>query len=117
VAVIPASAPDKQAAANLLAWMMSPKVVADVSRTDASLPTSRRAAQDLRFGQIPHFDVFLDLLADPNAASVTTSPISAELNEALRAIEGELLHEGSGDPAALLNAVQTEFYVALKERK
>jgi multiple sugar transport system substrate-binding protein len=117
VAVIPASAPDKQAAANLLAWMMSPKVVADVSRTDASLPTSRRAAQDLRFGQIPHFDVFLDLLADPNAASVTTSPISAELNEALRAIEGELLHEGSGDPAALLNAVQTEFYVALKDRK
>jgi hypothetical protein len=34
-------------------------------------------------------DVFLDLLVDPDAASVTTSPISMELNEALREIEGE----------------------------
>ena len=117
VAVIPARVADKEAAATLLAWMTSPEIVADVSHANASLPTSRRAAEDPRFGQIPNFDVFLDMLADPNATSVTTSRISAELNEALRAIEGELLHEGSGDPAALLNAVQTEFSVALKERK
>jgi multiple sugar transport system substrate-binding protein len=115
VAVIPARVTDKEEAANLLAWMTSPEIVAEVSHAHANLPTSRRAAQDPCFGQIPNLDVFLDLLADPNAASVTTSPISAELNEALRAIEGELLHEGSGAPAALLNAVQTEFSVALKE--
>ena len=48
---------------------------------------------------------------------MTTSPISAELNEALREIDRQLLHEGGGDPAALLDGVQTEFSVALKERK
>jgi multiple sugar transport system substrate-binding protein len=117
VTVIPAGVKDKQAAADLLAWMMSPEVVADVAHANASLPTSRTAARDSRFRQIPQFDVFLDLLADPNAASLTPSPISTELNEALGALEKELFHESGGDPAALLNAVQTEFSIALKERK
>jgi len=117
VVVIPAGVADQTAAADLLAWMMSPEIVAEVSHANASLPTSRRAAHDPRFGQIPHFDVFLDLLADPNAASVTTSPITAELNEALRAIEGELLHENRGDPATLLNQVQTEFSALLEEAR
>ena len=39
------------------------------------------------------------------------------LNEALREIEGELLHEDEGDLAALVNAVQMEFSVAWRRMR
>jgi len=46
------------------------------------------------------------LLDHPNAKYVASTPISAELNQALRQVEEELLHEGS-DPVPLLNEIQT----------
>jgi hypothetical protein len=46
-------------------------------------------------------------LAHTNAATVATTGISQELNEALAQLEAEVLDKGN-EPAALLNQVQAE---------
>jgi multiple sugar transport system substrate-binding protein len=114
VAVIPAGATDKEAAAQLLAWMMSPETLAEASYANGSLPTSRSAAQDPRFRQVPEFQVFLDLMAHPNAKHVVASPLNAQLNQALGRIEEEMLYQGD-DPVLLLGEVQAELSPKLKE--
>jgi ABC-type glycerol-3-phosphate transport system substrate-binding protein len=107
VVFIPAGATDKEAAANLLAWMMSPETVAEAASTSFNLPTSRTAARDPRFLQIPDLEVFMDLMAHPSARPAVTTPISPELNEALGQVEEKLLHQG-GETLPLLNEVQAE---------
>jgi multiple sugar transport system substrate-binding protein len=107
VAMVPAGAIDKDAALQLLAWMMSPQVLADAAYAYNSLPTTRTAAADSRFHQSPEFEVFLDLIAHPNAGHRVSTPDSTDFNEMLGEIEQTLLYEG-GDPAQLLNKVQTE---------
>jgi ABC-type glycerol-3-phosphate transport system substrate-binding protein len=114
VAIIPAGVQDKEAAAQLLAWMMSPEILAEVTYSYANLPTSRGAAQDPRFQGIPNWQVFMDLMAHPNAEHAVTTPISLELNQALGQVEEELLYRGGG-PEALLNEVQAEFAPKLRE--
>jgi multiple sugar transport system substrate-binding protein len=114
VVMVPAAATDKEAAADLLAWMMSPETVAEAAYATSSLPTSRTAAQDPRFQEIPGFGVFMDLLADPNAQPAVTTPIGWEMNEALGQVEEELLHR-DGDPVLLLNEVQAELAAKLQE--
>ncbi len=113
VVFIAAGAMDRDAAANLLAWMMSPEIVAEAAHANSLLPTSRTAAQDPRFQQSPGFGVFMDLLAHPNAKHTVTTPISLELNEALGQVEADLL-QGGGDAVPLLNEVQAEFAPKLK---
>jgi multiple sugar transport system substrate-binding protein len=67
VVLMPEGAVDKEAAASLLAWIMSPEVVAEMAHATSSLPTSRLAARDPRFQEIPFLEVFMDLVAHPNA--------------------------------------------------
>ena len=50
--LIASDAVDMEAATGLLAWMMSPQVVAEVACDTASLPASRTAARDPRFAPI-----------------------------------------------------------------
>jgi multiple sugar transport system substrate-binding protein len=107
VVLIPAEAEDKAAAAELVAWMTSPEIVAEAAYAGAVLPASRTAAQDLRFQQDPHVQVFMSLLDHPNAKYVASTPISAELNQALAQVEKGLLHEGK-DPEPLLDEIQAE---------
>jgi len=114
VVIIPAGAMDKEAAGQLLAWMMSPEIVAEAAYANSLLPTSRTAGQNSRFQQGPDFKVFLDLMAHPDARPAVTTPVSSELNEALGQAEEEVLHKG-GDPAPLLDKVQAEFAPRLKE--
>lgn len=114
VVVIPSGAKDKVASAKLLAWMMSPEIVADEMVANANLPTSKKAAQDSRFSENPKFKVFLDLMASPNAYPGITSPISMELNNRLGAAEEEILHAGA-DPKPLLDEIQAEFEPKLQE--
>ncbi len=114
VIILPAGAMDKEAAVQLLAWMMSPEIVAEAALANSLLPTSRTAAQDPRFRQDPGIQVFLDLLANPNAQPAVTTLISAELNEALDEIEAEVLYKG-GDPLSLLNQVQAALTAKLEE--
>jgi multiple sugar transport system substrate-binding protein len=114
VVFIPAGALDKEAAANLLAWMMSPGILAEAAYAHALLPTSRLAAREPRFGEIPGFGLFVDLLAHPHAGATLTTPISQALNEALGRVEEEVLHRG-GDPVPLLDEVQAGLAPGLRE--
>jgi multiple sugar transport system substrate-binding protein len=114
VAVIPAGAADKAASAKLLAWMMSPAIVAEEFCYNANLPTSKTAAQDPCFTSNPKFKIFMDLMASPNAKFVITTPISLEFNTAYGTVEEEVLHTGA-DPKPLLDASQTEFITKLAD--
>lgn len=114
VVVIPARAQNPDASAKLLAWMMSPEIVADEMVANANLPTSKKAAQDARFAENPKFKVFLDLMNSPNAKWIVTTPISLEFNDALGQVEEQVLHTGA-DPVPLLDALQAEFAPKLEE--
>jgi multiple sugar transport system substrate-binding protein len=114
VAVIPANAANKDASAKLLAWMMSPAIVAEEFCFNANLPTSKIAAQDPCFTSNPKFKVFVDLMASPNAKYIITTPITSELYDAMTPLEEEVLHTGA-DPKPLLEALQAEFEPKLEE--
>jgi multiple sugar transport system substrate-binding protein len=108
VTILPTGARDKEEAARLLAWMMSPQVMAEATYAHAILPSRRTAAEDPRFLNTPGFEVFVELLAHPNAAHTVTTPISPEVNEALARVEAEVLHGGNSAAALLLDEVQVE---------
>ncbi len=115
VVVIPSGAKDKEASAKLLAWMMSPEIVAEEFCFNANLPTSKKAAADPCFVELgPKFQVFVDLMASENAFAILTSPISLELNEALGLAEEEILHAGA-DPKPKLDQIQADFEPKFKE--
>lgn len=108
VAVIPSGAKNKDASAKLLAWMMSPPIVAEEFCFNANLPTSKKAAEDKCFTQNPKFKVFMDLMASPNATYIITTPISLEFNDAYGVVLEKAVHNGE-DPKSLLDQLQTEF--------
>ena len=108
VAVIPSGAANKDASAKLLAWMMSPAVVAEEFCFNANLPTSKKAAEDPCFTNNPKFKVFMDLMKNPNAKVIITTPISLEFNDAWTLMEEKVLHTGA-DPKPLLDQLQASF--------
>jgi multiple sugar transport system substrate-binding protein len=114
VAVIPAGAKNKDASAKLLAWMMSPEIVAEEFCFNANLPTSRKAAEDKCFTENPKFKVFMDLMASPNASHIITTPISLEFNDAYSVVLERAVHNGE-DPKTLLDELQEEFEPKLQE--
>jgi len=114
VAVIPAGAKDKDASAKLLAWMMSPAIVAEEFCFNANLPTSKKAAEDKCFTENPKFKVFTDLMASPNATYIITTPISLELSAAYGLVFEQVVHTGA-DPKPLLDELQAEFEPKLQE--
>jgi len=115
VVVIPAAAIDEEEAADLLAWMMSPAIVAEQTYASSSLPTSRTAAQDSRFQEIPGFKVFMELLASANARGAVTRPIILQLHAAPGRVEEELPHIEGGDPVPVSNRVQAQLSPELNE--
>ena len=114
VVVIPANAKNQDASAKLLAWMMSPEIVAEEMCYNANLPTSKKAAQDKCFTENAKFKVFLDMMGNPNSSFVVTTPISLEFNDAYGTVEEKVLHTGA-DPKAELDQLQTEFEPKLQE--
>lgn len=77
--VIPSGAPNKDASAKLLAWMMSPAIVAEEFCFNANLPTSKKAAEDPCFKELgDKFQVFVDLMSSENA--LPYSPLRFRLN-------------------------------------
>ena len=114
VAVIPSGAKDKDASAKLLAWMMSPAIVAEEFCFNANLPTSKKAAQDPCFTENAKFKVFMDLMANPNATHIITTPISLEFNDAYGVVLEQVVHTGA-EPGPLLDQLQTEFAPKLEE--
>ena len=113
--VIPSGAPNKDASAKLLAWMMSPAIVAEEFCFNANLPTSKKAAEDPCFKELgDKFQVFVDLMSSENAFAVLTTPLSFEINDALGSAEEKILLTGA-DPKELLDAIQAEFEPKLIE--
>jgi multiple sugar transport system substrate-binding protein len=114
VALIPAGVKNVDASAKLLAWMMSPKILADEMVANYNLPTSTTSAADPRFRENAKFVIFMDLMAGKNAKPALTTPINAEMLEALAQVEEQVLHAGK-DPKPLLDEVQTTFQPKLEE--
>ena len=114
VVVIPSGAKDKDASAKLLAWMMSPEIVAEEFCFNANLPTSKKAAQDPCFTENAKFKVFMDLMSSPNASHIVTTPISLEFNDAYATVFEQVVHTGA-DPEPLLDKLQEEFAPKLEE--
>lgn len=108
VVIIPSGAKDKEASAKLFAWMESPEILAEEMLVNYNLPTSKKAAADPRFLENPKFKVFMDLLANPNAKPLITTPISSEVNDATGSIEEQVVH-ADADPLALLEEAQDKF--------
>ncbi len=114
VALIPSGVKDIDASAKLLAWMMSPKILADEMVANYNLPTSTKSAADERFRENAKFVIFMDLMAGKNAKPAITTPINSELGEALAQVEEQVLHAGK-DPKPLLDEVQATFESKLQE--
>jgi multiple sugar transport system substrate-binding protein len=114
VAVIPAGAKYKDASAKLLAWMMSPEIVAEEFCFNANLPTSKIAAKDPCFTENPKFKIFTDLMSSPNATYIITTPISLEFNDAYGLVFEQAVHTGA-DPKPLLDDLQAEYEPKLQE--
>ena len=112
--MIPSGAKDKDASAKLLAWMMSPAIVAEEFCFNANLPTSKKAAEDPCFTENAKFKVFMDLMAHPNATHIITTPISLEFNDAYGVVLEQVVHTGA-EPEPLLDQLQTEFAPKLEE--
>jgi multiple sugar transport system substrate-binding protein len=114
IVIVPASTKNKQATAKLLAWMESPETVAEIMYQFANLPSSKKAAQDPRFKTIKNFQVFIDIMANPNSSGLLNSPINQELNDAITKAEEEIWATDV-DPAKLMNDIQKEFEPKLKD--
>ena len=114
VAIIPSGVKNKEAAGKLLAWMMSPEIIAEEMVANANLPTSKKAAEDPRFSQINNFSVFIDLMTSPNTTGIITTPITFELSKPSAPIEEQVLHTGA-DPETLLKEAQAKFAPMLEE--
>jgi multiple sugar transport system substrate-binding protein len=115
VVMIPSGAANKEWSGKLLAWMESAQVLADEMYVNANLPTSKSAAADPRFAEIPNFNVFMNLMADPNAKYVITTPISLSLvNDELANVEEQVLRN-NGDPKTLLDASQAKYLPIFQE--
>jgi ABC-type glycerol-3-phosphate transport system substrate-binding protein len=96
---------DRDAAARLLAWMLTPEIVADEMVVNFNLPSSKKSAQDPRFRENEKFAVFMDLGSSSNATHHIFTPITAELLTELGLIEEQVLHTGAA-PEPLLQAAQ-----------
>jgi multiple sugar transport system substrate-binding protein len=107
VVMIPAGSPNQAAAADLLAWMMSPKTLADEMVANYNLPTTHAAAEDPRFHESAKFETFLNLMNDPNATTGIYTAVNSEVNNAIGQIEEQVLHAGA-DPVPLLEEAQAQ---------
>jgi multiple sugar transport system substrate-binding protein len=114
VVVIPSGVKNPEASGKLLAWMMSPEIVAEEMVANFNLPSSKKAAEDPRFHENEKFDKFMELANSPNAVSAIFSAIHGELLTELELIEEQVLHTGA-DPEPLLQAAQEKLQTMLDE--
>lgn len=114
VTIIPSGVKDKTASAKLLAWMMSPDIIAEEMAANSNLPTSKKAAEDPRFKTIQHFDLFINLMGDKNATAVLNTPITREMTEAFGQVEEKVIHNAE-DPTPLLHDLQKTMEAKLQE--
>lgn len=93
VMVIPTNAQDPEAAARLLAWMLTPANAADIAYAASMLPASQAAAQDPRFHADGRFERFLEYLATSQGHTGSSGLMALERNTAIRETEETSLRE------------------------
>jgi multiple sugar transport system substrate-binding protein len=114
VAMIPSHAANKEWSGKLLAWMVSPDIVAEEFSFNANLPTSKKAAEDPRFAAIKGFDTFINIMGNPASQDWITSPIQQELTTDMGTAEEKVLRE-CADPKPLLDEIQAKYAPLLAE--
>jgi len=114
IVLMPANGKNQDAAAKLLAWMMSPAIVAEEMCFNANLPSSKKAAEDKCFTENPKMKVFLDLLGTKNAYYLVNSPIGSEFTDGYATVEEKVLHTGA-DPKTELDQLQNDFSQKLQD--
>jgi len=114
VALIPSGVKSQEASGRLLAWMLSPEIVAEEMVANFNLPSSTKAAQDPRFHENEKFAKFVELANSPNATHHIFTSISGELFTELELIEEQVLHTGA-DPEPLLQEAQGKLQKMLDE--
>jgi multiple sugar transport system substrate-binding protein len=112
VAVIPSGVADKAAAGKLLAWMMSPEIVAEEMVANFNLPSSGKAGEDPRFQENEKFRVFLELSQSPNTRSIVLNPVHTDLLTELGRVHEQVVHGGE-DPEPLLKEIQAKLQADL----
>lgn len=113
VAVIPSGGKNKVEAAKLLAWMMSPDIVAAEFCRNANLPTSKKAAENPCFNINDGFNAFVKLAASPNVVPLITTVHSLEVNDKFGTASEEILHTGA-DPKETLDKLQADLEALFK---
>jgi multiple sugar transport system substrate-binding protein len=114
--VIPAAAPDPQASAKLMAWMMLPQPQADMMIQIPNLPSSHLAAQDPRFGQDEDLKLFIEMMNSPKAQNVYVSPVTYDILTEIAQIQESVFFNGE-DPEPLLKDAQARVQAKLDGMK
>jgi multiple sugar transport system substrate-binding protein len=114
VVVIPQGVKSQAASGDLLAWMMSPDIVAEEMVANFNLPSSKKAAEDPRFLENENFARFMDLANSANATHHIFTPVSGEMFNELELIEQAVLHTGA-DPEPLLQEAEQKLQTMLDE--
>jgi len=110
--MIPAAAPDPEASARLMAWMMLPKPQAEMMIQIPNLPSSHAAAQDARFTEDPDLQLFIELMNSPRAQNVYVSPVTYDILTEIATIQERVFFNGE-DPAPLLKDAQDRIQAKL----
>jgi multiple sugar transport system substrate-binding protein len=114
VALVPSGVENPAASGQLLAFMMSPEIVAEEMVANFNLPSSKKAAEDPRFHENEKFAKFMELANSSNAVSAIFTAIHGELLTELELIEEQVLHTGA-DPEPLLQEAQEKLQKMLDE--
>jgi multiple sugar transport system substrate-binding protein len=103
VVMIPTAAEQKDAAAQLMAWMMLPGPQVDMMIQIPNLPSSYTAAQDPRFAENEDLELFIEMMDSAKAQTVYVSPVTTDILMAILEIQEKAFLKGE-DPEPLLRA-------------
>lgn len=93
VMIIPAGAKDGDAAAELVAWLLSPERQAEAAAAFDFLPSRISALDFMTSAKYPNLAVFLSILNDKNTSAVVPLEGVREINRAVLEGERKVLHE------------------------
>lgn len=113
VVVIPSAAPNPEASADLLEWILQPEIQVAQFSQNFNLPTSLIASQDSVFQDNKKFSVFLDLAFSPKAVTMFNGPITIDIFMELAQIEEQVIR--GADPGPLLAEAEDRLQPLLDE--
>ncbi|UCF60461.1 MAG: extracellular solute-binding protein [Anaerolineaceae bacterium] len=109
--MIPSSAANIEASAELMAWMMLPGPQVDMMIQIPNLPSSRAAAADPRWSENEDLALFIEMMNSYNAQALYMGPVTTDILMAIMEIQ-ERAFLGGEDPEQLLR----EFDQTIQEK-